>query len=228
MVADGRENGLTDLAHLECVCRILKLLERLIGTDPGQHAATDSRLGILGDALGQFGKVRTLAQCLVGGVDACLGLLLFLFSGRLGQSQQDVGRLDEVLALQAGHHAIVVVTYLLLLCSFRDEERTYLLVAVLAELLLETGERVEVIIQGSLYLHLVVDEELGILAHRLLVDDTFGVVLIVVIFKFAAGNCHTIDGHHDGVILCCSRQCCHSQRESHQYLFHSLTGVCYN
>ena len=118
--------------------------------------------------------------------------------------------LKELLAFETFNHVVVVGTHFLLLGSFGDEERAYLLVAILAELLLIAGECIEVVVKGCKHFELVIDEELGILLDVLLVDDAFGVVLVEVVFKLAASDWRAVDAHDDGVFLCGSGQgdCC--------------------
>ena len=121
------------------------------------------------------------------------------------QDNQDVCRLQELLALEARKQSVVVFAHLCLFGSFRHEQRTYLLVAILAELFLIAGERIQLVIEGGLDLELVVHEEVHILIDVLLVYDAFRVVLIIVVFKLTASDGDSIDAHHDGVFLSGSR-----------------------
>ena len=64
-----------------------------------------------------------------------------------------------------------------------DDHWPYLLVAVHGELLLVGRKRLVFGIKGSKDLQFVVDEQVNILFHALLVDDTFRIVLVERIFK---------------------------------------------
>ena len=173
VVAEGHEEGFTYFVHFEGIGHVLELLDHLIGTNPGQHAATACRTHVLRHLLCQLGEVGAVLQGLIDRVNLHLGCGTLLFGGILIQANEDVGGLNELLAFEALDHIVVVGTDFLLLGAFGYEERTYLLVAILAELFLIAGECVEVVVEGGKHLEFVVDEEFGIFLDILLVDDAF-------------------------------------------------------
>lgn len=62
------------------------------------------------------------------------------------------------------------------------------------------------------YLHLVYGKQVGILAHRLLVNHGIRVVLVEIIFKFATGDWFSGHSHHNWVC----RLLCHSGKRGEQ------------
>ena len=75
-----------------------------------------------------------------------------------------------------------------------------MLITVGAEFLLIGGQRVQMCIESSLYLELIVDEEIHVLRNTLLIDYTIGVILIVVVLKLRARHVLAVDAHDNGVL----------------------------
>ena len=98
------------------------------------------------------------------------------------------------------HHLVVVTLCLFLHVSIGDERWTDLLVTIGTELLLERAQCIELRIKGSLHLQLIVDKEVNILLHGLLVNDTFRIVLIVRIFKLRTTDRLSVDYHDRRVV----------------------------
>ena len=136
VIAERHEERFAHLVHLKGVGNILKLLHHLIGTDPRQHAASCGRPRVLRYLLGKLGEVGTVLQCLIDRVNPHFGCSLLFFRGILRQVNQDMRRLQELLAFESGQHSVVIRLVLILRCTFRHEQRTNLLVAICTELLL--------------------------------------------------------------------------------------------
>ena len=112
-----------------------------------------------------------------------------------------MGRLQEVVPLEALLHTLIIGQALVLHDALGHEQGTYLLVAVGTEFLPEAAQRIEVGVEGGFHLQLIVGKQLGILLHGLLVHHAVGVVLIVVILKLAARHGLVVDVHHHRVVL---------------------------
>ena len=201
MIAHRGEERLGVLAHLKRIDHVFKLLQSLVGADPGEHAAVYGSLWILRHLLGQLAEVGSRLQCGIDRIDAHLDSLLLLLAGVLRYTQEYVGRLNQFFAAQTGQNMVVIGAALHIYSPGRDEHGAYLLVAIEAELLLETAQSVQAGILGRHHLQLVVGIELRVFLHTLLIYYAFGVVLIVIVLKLTAEHGLPIHAHHHWVIL---------------------------
>ena len=80
-----------------------------------------------------------------------------------------------------------------------DDGRSYLLVTIAGKLVEERLQGIKMFFLGSLNLQFVVDEKFHIFLYRLLVDDTFGVVLVIRIFEFRLAYRLSVNLHDDRV-----------------------------
>ena len=223
MPAHRTQYGLRHLTHLQLVCGILKLLQRLIRTDPVELSAISGRTGILRHLLGQFGEVGTLLQSVVDRVDAHLGSLLLILGCFLLQQDEDVGRHDQSARTDGVLRVLIHEPGLFFHIVIGNERRCDLLVTIGAEFLLVGSRRIQLCIQSGLHLQFVIDKEIDVLVHGLLVNHTLRIILVVRILKLRARNrlsCHS----HDNRVVCLRKS--HAPGQEHgqycQMLFHLI------
>ena len=201
VVAVGGLDDARHLAVLQGEGHVLVLLDELAALHEGQQTTLLGRAGVLAHLLGQFGEVGAGLQGVVDRVNTNLGGLLLGLGGLLVEAQQDMGGLDESVRTNLLDGVVVDVMGLLQHVGIGDHGGEYLLVTVLCELLLEGGERVITCLKGSGNLQLIIDEEVNVLVNGLLVDDAFGVVLVVAVLELGAEYGLAVDGHDNRVVL---------------------------
>ena len=202
VISRRRQYRLAHLAFRQSEGSVVKLLQRLALRQPRQFTALGSRALVIRQATSQCAKVGSFLQGIVDGVDTHFGGILLLGCGTLSQQQQDVGGLDHAThRVDARLCLLVNLLSLSLHVGIVDEHRTDLLVAISSKLLLERRHRIQMCLFGSLHLQLIVDEQVEILLHILLVDHALGIVLVERILKFRSRHRLSIDNHNRGVVL---------------------------
>ena len=164
--------NVTDMKSMFGVCRQLPSLD-VSGFDT--HNVTDMSY--------MFNTCTRLTAIDVSGFDTSkvtdmMNMFLACYTASL-----DVSGFDKSIGTNLLHRLVVDFVCFGFHVLVGDEHRHHLLVAVHGELLLVGRKRVVFGIKGSKDLQFVVDEQVDILFHALLVDDTFRIVLVERVFK---------------------------------------------
>ncbi len=190
-------------------------------TNPLDQTTTGSCLLVIRVLLRHVIEIGTLLQLIVDTVYTSLGSSLLFLGSILSDMHKDMSGKVQIVTFETLHHIVIVVTDFCLFCSWSNKHGSNLLIAILTEFLLITGQSIQFCILCSLHLQLIVYEQVYIFQQILLVQDAFRVVLVIVVLKFRTRNGFAIDTHYDGILLLRSScQAHYTQKSSDDCLFH--------
>ena len=172
MIARRCQYRLTDLADLQGIGRILKLLEGLLRSYPSQQTAIASGLTVIREPQGDIIPVSTVLQHLVDGICPKFGDILISLGCIRKETDKDMSRMDQSLRTNLLLRLVIGLMSRLHDIRIRHEGWTHLLVAVHRKLLFEGRQRIQLGIQCRRHLQLIVDKQIHIFIDGLLIDHT--------------------------------------------------------